>query len=79
MKKQERKILRAVYEKDIEKFLKSLGILEDIKNGRFSCHFCNEKVYFENFGGLIRIRGNLEFFCEKIECYLRMLEERRSR
>ena len=79
MKRQEKLALRAVYEKDIEKLLESLGILDDVKNGQQNCYFCNEKVFLENFGGIIRTGGNLEIFCEKIECYMKMLKERKSR
>jgi len=79
MKKQEKMTLRAVYEKDIEKLLGSLGILEDVKNGQHNCYFYEDRIYLENFGGIIRVGGNREIFCEKIDCYLKMLEERRSR
>jgi len=79
MGKLEKLKLRAVYEKDVEKLLNNLGILEKVKEGAFSCHFCKEKITMENFGGIIRMRGKLELFCEKIECYLKMLEARKSR
>jgi len=76
MKKRESMPLRAVYEKDIENFLMQLGFLENINQGVISCKFCARKISKENFGGLIRISGNLEIFCDSIECYMRVLEEK---
>lgn len=76
MKKRERVPLRAVYEKDVEIFLMQLDLLENINQGVISCKFCAKKISKENFGGLIRISGNLEIFCDSIECYMRVLEEK---
>lgn len=78
MKKLEKIILKAVYEKDTEKLLKSLGLLEKVKKREIQCFFCSDTVTLENFGGLLRKDGKLRFFCDKIECYLKMLKERRK-
>ena len=76
MKKEEKMTLRAVYEKDVEKLLESLGMLNEVKNGQLHCFLCNETVTLENFGGIIRKNGGLKIFCDKIECYLKMLKRR---
>lgn len=76
MKNQEKMTLRAVYAKDVEKLLESLGMLKEIKNGQLNCFFCNETVTLENFGGIIRKNGRLKTFCNKIDCYLKMLKRR---
>ena len=76
MKKQENMILKAVYEKDVQKLLENLGMLNEVNNGQLHCFICNETITFENFGGIIRKNRELKIFCDKIECYLKMLKKR---
>lgn len=78
MKKQEKIVLRAIYEKDVEKFLGKVGLLEEIKSGDISCSFCGETMTIANFGGILRKKEKLRFFCDRIECYVKMLKERRK-
>jgi hypothetical protein len=78
MKKKEVFPLKAVYEQDIEKFLLNLGMLEDVKKGSVKCRFCTQIITLSNFGGLVRIINKLEVFCDRIECYIKMLEERKK-
>jgi len=70
-------IIKGIYEKDLERLLNELGMLEKLNTGEISCIFCGKKINKDNFGGIIRLKGNLELFCDQIECYIKMLEEKR--
>lgn len=78
MKTKENVKIKGVYEKDLDKFLDSLGLLDKINRGEILCHFCRNHINKENFGGIIRLKGVLQVFCDDIDCYLKMIEEKRK-
>lgn len=76
MGKPDKILVRAVYERDVKSFLKRLGLIEEVENGDISCHFCGGTITVESFGGILRKDGELRFFCDRIECYVKVLKER---
>lgn len=68
--------IKAVNDADLNSFLEKLGLLEDMKNGKLGCIFCNEMLTFDNFGGVFKENGELKTFCGKQECYLEVLHRK---
>jgi len=66
--------IKAVHDADLKLFLEKLGLLEDLKNGKLRCSFCDCVLTFDNFGGLSKINGKLKPICQKKECYLEILK-----
>lgn len=80
MKKQfEGKVtIKAVHDAHLNSFLQKLGLLEDMKNGRLRCSFCDCVLTFDNFGGVYKENGQLKSFCQQTECYLEVLKRKSS-
>jgi len=78
MKKRESIPIKAIYEKDIERILMNLNILDALKAGSINCRFCSKTISLYDFGGIVRISNKLEVFCDQANCYVKMLEERRK-
>ena len=58
----------AIYEEDLQKVLDKLGILQDISRGRVKCFICDKSVNLTNFGGVVKIKGNLKVICDDPVC-----------
>ena len=71
-------IIKAVHDADLNSFLEKLGLLEDMKNGRLRCSFCNCVLTFDNFGGVYKEDGQIKLFCQKTECYLEVLKRKNA-
>lgn len=75
----ERKVtIKAVYDADLNSFLEKLGLFEDMKNGQLRCSFCDCMLTFDNFGGVYKENGQLKPFCQKAECYLKVLKHKNA-
>jgi hypothetical protein len=70
--------IKAVHDTDLDSFLQRLGLLEDMKNGRLRCSFCDHVLTFDNFGGVYKENGQLRSFCQQTECYLEVLKRKSS-
>lgn len=60
--------LKVVYDKDLSELLKSLGILDKVKQGKFRCVHCGETITLHNLGVLFRKKGVIYIVCSKKEC-----------
>ena len=58
----------AIYEEDIKRILNKLGILEEITQGKAKCFICDKKISLDNFGGVVKIKGNLKVLCDDPIC-----------
>ena len=70
---EEKVIIKAVYDAELNSLLEKLGMLEDMKNGKIKCSFCDCTLIFDNFGGIFNENGYLKPFCQKTECYIEVL------
>jgi len=61
--------LTVVHTKDVEKFLKSLGVLETVKSGECHCSVCNKPISLSNFSAVYPNEGNINFICDSFLCY----------
>ncbi len=64
-----KKELRAIFEKDIDSFLKKLGLLKSLERGELFCAVCNKPINKKNFRFIFPENGEIKFCCSKIECY----------
>lgn len=60
--------LQAVHDKDLEKLLESLGILEKLKKGELRCKFCKEIVTLDNLHSIFPEAGAIKVICENVIC-----------
>ena len=58
----------AIYEEDLQKVLEKLGVLQDILQDKVRCFICEKKITLDNFGGIVKIRGNLKIVCDNPAC-----------
>jgi len=68
--------IKAVHDDDLTSFLLKLGLLEDIKNSRLKCSFCDCVITLDNFGGVYKEKTELKPFCKKPVCYLEVLKRK---
>ncbi|RLI80543.1 hypothetical protein DRP04_08050 [Archaeoglobales archaeon] len=58
----------AIYEEDLQKVLEKLGVLHDILQGKVKCFICEKEINLDNFGGIVKIKGNLKIVCDNPAC-----------
>jgi hypothetical protein len=63
-----KKEVKAVYDEDVEEYLANLGVINNIKEGDRRCDCCGDKINIKNLGGIKKMNGELNLFCEKIPC-----------
>ena len=62
----------AVLSSEVRQYLTGLGLVAELDSGSLHCHCCETAITVENFGGLIRHRGELMFACRKDSCLLNL-------
>ncbi|MDM8100920.1 hypothetical protein [Oceanobacillus oncorhynchi] len=60
--------INAVYSDDMEAFLGSLGVLEDIQSGKKRCYFCGEKILINQIQSVFPENGEVEVCCNSPKC-----------
>ena len=60
--------INAVHDKDLENFLSEAGILDKVKNGKFSCISCQTTIIMSNIGGIKIENEQVLFVCENDNC-----------
>lgn len=73
-----RNVTHAVHEHDLEDLLSSLGVLELVHLGKTKCYFCKEKVTLENLQCIFPLQRKIEFCCQKLGCFTKVIEKRRE-
>lgn len=58
----------AIYEEDLQRILDKLGILQGVVQGKVKCFICDKKINLSNFGGVVKIKGNLKVICDDPIC-----------
>lgn len=66
--------IQAVHDDDLEILLKSLGVFEDIINGKKKCDFCDAVITLDNIQCVFPREGEICFCCTEEGCYRLLLE-----
>jgi hypothetical protein len=64
-----KEVMKAIYDDNIEPFLKSIMKWEDVDNGKIKCIECGQIITFDNIQLIIpRVDDNFEFVCVSPDC-----------
>lgn len=65
--------IKAVHDDDLQVFLKSLGVYDDVQNRKYQCHYCGKIIDLDNLQCVFPHDGKVCFCCAEEECYRMML------
>lgn len=68
MSRTEKKVIRAIYHKDITAFFETMALSEKLARGELRCSICGEVITLDNFRAVTRKSENLLFCCDKESC-----------
>jgi hypothetical protein len=68
------KKVQAVYDDDIEEFLRSIGEYDKVLSGRLKCKYCDSTITLENISKIFPESGSIKFVCNKSECIIKSYE-----
>jgi len=60
--------IRAVHDDDLEGFLDSLDLLQNLKRGELRCTICGVQVTLDNFGAVGSHNGTIILACDRTSC-----------
>jgi hypothetical protein len=63
------KRILAVHEKNLDLFLKSLGLLEAFEKRELKCALCGSVITRDNFYCVYPENGIVKVCCNKLDCY----------
>lgn len=66
--KQDREVIKAVHDNNLESFLRSLGIYENLIGGKIKCKFCSVIISLENLSSIFPDSGSIKLSCDKPGC-----------
>lgn len=69
--------MKVVHDKDLKTLLQSLGVYENVVEGKFKCLFCGEKISFENIDSIVPYEESIQFTCDKLECHTKLIGMRK--
>ena len=64
--------IKIINDSDLEDYLQSLGILEDIKNKKIHCKFCGQVVTLDNLQALFPDEDKIYIICNRKKCMERI-------
>jgi hypothetical protein len=67
--------IHAVSSKDLAGLLESLGLMEDLANGKLVCRCCGSKLSQENIGCIYPINKEIRLCCNTVDCLKKAIEE----
>lgn len=70
--------IKAVHPEDIEKYLEGLGILQDVKLGKFTCGGCGKSITLDNIMCIYPEDEKIQFCCDDPKCYEILIRKRTS-
>jgi len=68
------RIINAIHEDELEEYLENIGILDDIKNKKLKCCFCDKTITLENFHVVFPENNEIKICCEDMQCRLKIKE-----
>ena len=63
-----KRTIKAIHEYDLEKFLESIGLLDNIRTGTIVCARCRKPVTLETFDSIGRFNDKLKTYCNRSDC-----------
>lgn len=66
-----KRIIHAVHDRDLEKLLESLDLLEDVRAGKVHCYLCKRIVTLDNLGCIFPEQKEIRICCDKPECFFK--------
>ena len=66
--------IKAVHDKDLEAFLRSLDEYDPVINGNRKCFFCGETITLQNILSIFPHEEKIEYCCKNAGCYKLLLE-----
>lgn len=63
------RIVKAVHEYDLEDFLQSAGLLQDLRNGDLRCSICGETLALRDIAKFVIRGGSVGVVCHQSSCY----------
>lgn len=60
--------LHSVHDRDLEKILDGLSLLNKFKSGKLKCKFCHEVINFDNLHSFFPEAGKISFICDNPDC-----------
>ena len=67
--------VKAVHDDDLEQFLSSIGVLDQIKKGYHRCIVCNTWITLENLGAVYPKDKKINFVCDRPSCLANLNQE----
>jgi len=62
------RVLHAVYEEDLPRLLKSLGLSDALDRGVLRCYTCDDALTAETVGCIFPYQGEIHLCCERLSC-----------
>jgi len=69
--------IKAVHDKDLVTFLKSIGEYDAVMNKRRKCFFCNDIITFDNILSIFPLNNKVQYCCKNPECYQSLMERKK--
>jgi len=66
--------IKAVHDDDLENFLSSIGLLNDIKSEKIRCKFCSENITLETLQAIFPDSGSINAICNKKSCIKKFVD-----
>lgn len=60
--------IKFVHDSDIENYLKTIGLFEEVQKGTMKCVFCGNKISLDNLSILFPEEKSLKVVCSKPKC-----------
>lgn len=64
--------IKVINDSDLEHYLQSLGILEDVRNKKIHCKFCGQVVTLDNLQVLFPHENKINIICNRKKCMERI-------
>jgi len=65
--------IKAVHDDDLFDLLTSLNILDDIREKRCFCYFCDKNISLDNLSSIFPVGGEIKFCCDDDDCVLEVM------
>lgn len=68
----QRNVVKAVHDNDLEQFLSSIGVLDEINSGLHNCSFCKKQITLDNLGAVYPFDKTIAFACDLPTCLIKI-------
>lgn len=71
-------LIKAVHRRDLKRLLASLGVLDEMREGKTTCLFCGQSVTLDSMTAVFPYQGGVCFCCGKPGCCSELLDRDRD-